>query len=149
MNSVNAVRKLNEFKRWQNISGNFEINYDSNFFLELNCNSNPPYKCRDKLSINRECALEELNAIMYAVNCIELPHLRQLLILNYLISDKPKNYEVYSVMEKILNYLISDKPKNYEVYSVMEKSESWYYPKKKQALEEFSKYYRESCLVDS
>ncbi len=128
MNSVNAVRKLNEFKRWQNISGNFEINYDSNFFLELNCNSNPPYKCRDKLSINRECALEELNAIMYAVNCIELPHLRQLLILNYLISDKPKNYEVYSVMEK---------------------SESWYYPKKKQALEEFSKYYRESCLVDS
>ena len=128
MNSVNAVRKLNEFKRWQNISGNFEINYDSNFFLELNCNSTPPYKCRDKLSINRECALEELNAIMYAVNCIELPHLRQILTLNYLISDKPKNYEVYSVMGK---------------------SESWYYPKKKQALEEFSKYYRESCLMGS
>lgn len=128
MNSVNAVRKLNEFKRWQNISGNFEIKYGSNFFLELNCKAEPPYRRRDKLSINRECALEELNAIMYAVNCIELPHLRQILILNYLISDKLKNYEVYSVMGK---------------------SESWYYPKKKQALEEFSKYYRESCLVDS
>lgn len=128
MNSVNAVRKLNEFRKWQNISGRFEIKYDSNFILELNCNSNPPYKCRDKLSINRECALEELNAIMYAVNCIELPHLRQLLILNYLISDKLKNYDIYSMMKK---------------------SESWYYPKKKQALEEFSKYYRESCLLDN
>lgn len=128
MPNINAVRKLNEFRKWQNISGSFETKYDSNFFLELNRNSNPPYKCRDKLSINRECALEELNAIMYAVNCIELPHLRQLLILNYLISDKPKNYEVYSVMGK---------------------SESWYYPKKKQALEEFSKYYRESCLMDN
>ena len=128
MNSVNAVRKLNEFKRWQNISGNFEINYDSNFFLELNCKAEPPYRRRDKLSINRECALEELNAIMHAVNCISARALRQILILNYLISDKPKNYEVYSVMGK---------------------SESWYYPKKKQALEEFSKYYRESCLVDS
>lgn len=128
MNHINAVRKLNEFRKWQNISGRFEIKYDSNFILELNCSSNPPYKRRNKLSINRECALEELNAIMHAVNCISARALRQILILNYLISDKPKNYEVYSVMGK---------------------SESWYYPKKKQALEEFSKYYRESCLMDS
>lgn len=32
---------------------------------------------------------------------------------------------------------------------MMKKSESWYYPKKKQALEEFSKNYRESCLMDN
>ncbi|MDT2749122.1 transcriptional regulator [Streptococcus parauberis] len=128
MNSVNAVRKLNEFRKWQNISGRFEIKYDSNFILELNCNSNPPYKRRNKLSINRECALEELNAIMHAINCISVRALRQILILNYLISDKLKNYDIYSMMKK---------------------SESWYYPKKKQALEEFSKHYRESCLMDN
>lgn len=128
MNSVNAVRKLNEFRKWQNISGRFEIKYDSNFILELNCNSNPPYKRRNKLSINRECALEELNAIMHAINCISVRALRQILILNYLISDKLKNYDIYSMMKK---------------------SESWYYLKKKQALEEFSKHYRESCLMDN
>lgn len=128
MNSVNAVRKLDEFRRWQNISGSFEIKYDSNFFLELHCKAKPPYKRRDKLSINRECALEELNAIMYAVNCIEEKAFRQILILNYLIMDKLKNYNIYSMMKK---------------------SESWYYPKKKQALEEFSRHYRESCLLDN
>lgn len=128
MNHINAVRKLNEFRKWQNISSSFEIKYDSNFFLELNCKAEPPYKRRDKLPISRECALEELNAIMYAVNCIEVAHLRQILILNYLISDKLKNYGIYSMMKK---------------------SESWYYPKKKQALEEFSKHYRESCLMDN
>lgn len=127
MPNINAVRKLNEFRKWQNISGSFEIKYDSNFILELNCNSNPPYKRRNKLSINRECALEELNAIMYAINCIEEKMFRQILILNYLISDKLKNYDIYSMMKK---------------------SESWYYPKKKQALKEFSKHYRESCLMD-
>lgn len=128
MPNINAVRKLNEFRKWQNISGSFEIKYDSNFILELNCNSNPPYNRRNKLFINREFALEELNAIMYAVNCIEEKMFRQILILNYLISDKLKNYDIYSMMKK---------------------SESWYYPKKKQALEEFSKHYRESCLMDN
>lgn len=128
MANINAVRKLNEFRKWQNISGKFEIKYDSNFILELNCNSNPPYNRRNKLFINRECALEELNAIMYAINCIEEKMFRQILILNYLISDKLKNYDIYSMMKK---------------------SESWYYPKKKQELEEFSKHYRESCLMDN
>lgn len=39
MPNRNAVRKLNEFRKWQNISGSFEIKYDSNFILELQLKS--------------------------------------------------------------------------------------------------------------
>ncbi len=36
----------------------------------------------------------------------------------------------------ILNYIATDKLKDYDIYAIVGKSESWYYPKKKQVLKE-------------
>ncbi|KHD45019.1 ArpU family phage packaging/lysis transcriptional regulator [Streptococcus hongkongensis] len=127
MNNKNAIRKLNEFRRWQHIAYSHNLAYNDDFILTLNNYSKPPYTRREQLSINRECALEELNAIMDAINSIKDMRQRQILILNYLVSVKLNNYDIYSLMGK---------------------SESWYYPKKKEALNSFIKYYRGGCLLD-
>ena len=42
----------------------------------------------------------------------------------------------------ILNYIATDKLKDYDIYAIVGESESWYYPKKKQVLKEFEKTYR-------
>ena len=127
MKDNKGTKKLKEFKRWQRISGNQPINYNDNYLLELNNYSRPPYTRRERLSINRNCALEELNAITDGINSIKDIRLRQILILNYIVSDKLKDYDIYTIMGK---------------------SESWYYPKKKQAIKEFEKTYRGACLMD-
>ena len=36
----------------------------------------------------------------------------------------------------ILNYIATDKLKDYDIYAIVGESESWYYPKKKQVLKE-------------
>ncbi len=127
MKDNKGTKKLKEFKRWQRISGNQPINYNDNYILELNDYSKPPYTRRERLLIKRECALEELNAIMNGINSIKDIRLRQILILNYIATDKLKDYDIYTIMGK---------------------SESWYYPKKKQAIKEFEKTYRGACLID-
>ena len=39
----------------------------------------------------------------------------------------------------ILNYIATDKLKDCDIFAIVGKSEPWYYPKKKQALKEFEK----------
>ncbi|HEQ8507514.1 TPA: DUF1492 domain-containing protein, partial [Streptococcus pyogenes] len=81
---------------------------------------------RRELEISRECALEELNAIKYAINQLPKIEYRQILIECYLISEKLSNQEIMTKLNR---------------------SESWYYETKKRALLEFVKKYRDGCLL--
>ncbi|HGN5581508.1 TPA: ArpU family phage packaging/lysis transcriptional regulator, partial [Streptococcus pyogenes] len=78
------------------------------------------------LEISRECALEELNAIKYAINQLSKLDYRKILIECYLISEEKTQQDI---MEEL------------------SRSQSWYYETKKRALLEFVEKYRDGCLL--
>ncbi|MFU1595449.1 ArpU family phage packaging/lysis transcriptional regulator, partial [Streptococcus dysgalactiae] len=83
---------------------------------------------REHLEISRECALEELDAIKYAINQLSKIEYRKILIECYLISEKLSNQKIMTQLKR---------------------SESWYYETKKRTLLEFVELYRESVLTNA
>lgn len=124
MNKKNAVRKLREFHRWQRIANSLDLSYNERYQFDIEYH---PTR-REHLEISRECALEELDAIKYAINQLSKIEYRQILIECYLVSENVSNQELM----KKLNH-----------------SESWYYETKKRALLEFVELYRESVLTNA
>lgn len=123
MNKKNAVRKLREFHRWQRIANSLDLSYNERYQFDIEYH---PTR-REHLEISRECALEELNAIKYAINQLPKIEYRQILIECYLISEK--------------------KPRQ-DIIAELNRSQSWYYETKKRALLEFVELYRESVLTN-
>lgn len=121
MNKKNAMRKLKEFQRWQRIANSLDLTYNELYQFDIEYHSTR----RTYLEISRECALEELGAIKYAINQLSKIDYRQILIECYLISEKLSNQEIMTKLNR---------------------SESWYYETKKRALLEFAKYYRDGIL---
>lgn len=115
------MRKLNEFQRWQRIANSLDLTYNELYQFDIEYHSTR----RKNLEISRECALEELGAIKYAINQLSKIDYRQILIECYLISEKLSNQEIMTKLNR---------------------SESWYYETKKRALVEFAKYYRDGIL---
>lgn len=124
MNKKNAVRKLREFHRWQRIANSLDLSCNERYQFDIEYH---PTR-REHLEISRECALEELDAIKYAINQLSKIEYRQILIECYLVSENVSNQELM----KKLNH-----------------SESWYYETKKRALLEFVELYRESVLTNA
>ncbi|HGI0309528.1 TPA: ArpU family phage packaging/lysis transcriptional regulator [Streptococcus pyogenes] len=122
MNKKNAIRKIKEFHRWQRIANSLDLSYNERYQFDIDYH----YSERRELEISRECALEELNAIKYAINQLPKIEYRQILIECYLISEKLSNQEITTKLNR---------------------SESWYYETKKRALLEFVKKYRDGCLL--
>ncbi|ACI60689.1 TPA: DUF1492 domain-containing protein [Streptococcus pyogenes] len=122
MNKKNAIRKIKEFHRWQRIANSLDLSYNERYQFDIDYH----YSERRELEISRECALEELNAIKYAINQLPKIEYRQILIECYLISEKLSNQEIMTKLNR---------------------SESWYYETKKRALLEFVKKYRDGCLL--
>ncbi|HEQ4445171.1 TPA: ArpU family phage packaging/lysis transcriptional regulator [Streptococcus pyogenes] len=122
MSKKNAIRKLKEFHRWQRIANSLDLSYNERYQFDIDYH----YSERRELEISRECALEELNAIKYAINQLPKIEYRQILIECYLISEKLSNQEIMTKLNR---------------------SESWYYETKKRALLEFVKKYRDGCLL--
>ncbi|HHQ8444279.1 TPA: ArpU family phage packaging/lysis transcriptional regulator, partial [Streptococcus pyogenes] len=118
----NAIRKIKEFHRWQRIANSLDLTYTERYQFDIDYH----YSERRELEISRECALEELNAIKYAINQLPKIEYRQILIECYLISEKLSNQEIMTKLNR---------------------SESWYYETKKRALLEFVKKYRDGCLL--
>ncbi|HHJ9846548.1 TPA: ArpU family phage packaging/lysis transcriptional regulator, partial [Streptococcus pyogenes] len=83
---------------------------------------------RKHLEISRECALEELDAIRYAINQLSKIEYRKILIECYLISEEKTQQDI---MEEL------------------NRSQSWYYETKKRALLEFVEFYRDGALKNS
>ncbi|HGH9099032.1 TPA: ArpU family phage packaging/lysis transcriptional regulator, partial [Streptococcus pyogenes] len=83
---------------------------------------------RKHLEISRECALEELNAIKYAINQLSKLDYRKILIECYLISEEKTQQDI---MEEL------------------SRSQSWYYETKKRALLEFVEFYRDGALKNN
>lgn len=121
MNKKNAMRKLKEFQRWQRIANSLDLTYNELYQFDIEYHSTR----RTHLEIRRECALEELGVIKYAINQLSKIDYRQILIECYLISEKLSNQEIMTKLNR---------------------SESWYYETKKRALLEFAKYYRDGIL---
>lgn len=121
MSKKNAIRKLKEFHRWQRIANSLNLTYNERYQFDIDYHSTR----RTYLEISRECALEELGAIKYAINQLSKIDYRQILIECYLISEKLSNQEIMTKLNR---------------------SESWYYETKKRALLEFAKYYRDGIL---
>ncbi|HFH9570468.1 TPA: ArpU family phage packaging/lysis transcriptional regulator, partial [Streptococcus pyogenes] len=83
---------------------------------------------RKHLEISRECALEELDAIRYAINQLSKIEYRKILIECYLIGEKKPQQDI---MEEL------------------KRSQSWYYETKKRALLEFVEFYRDGALKNN
>lgn len=124
MSKKNTIRKLKEFHRWQRIANSLDLSYNERYQFDIEYH---PTR-REHLEISRECALEELDAIKYAINQLSKIEYRQILIECYLVSENVSNQELM----KKLNH-----------------SESWYYETKKRALLEFVELYRESVLTNA
>ncbi|GFE46351.1 Phage encoded transcriptional regulator, ArpU family [Streptococcus canis] len=124
MSKKNAVRKLKEFHRWQRIANSLDLSYNERYQFDIEYH---PTR-REHLEISRECALEELDAIKYAINQLSKIEYRQILIECYLISEKLSNQKIMTQLKR---------------------SESWYYETKKRALLEFVELYRESVLTNA
>ncbi len=122
MSKKNAIRKLKEFHRWQRIANSLNLTYNERYQFDIDYHSTR----RTYLEISRECALEELGAIKYAINQLSKIDYRQILIECYLISEKLSNQEIMTKLNR---------------------SESWYYETKKRALLEFSEHYRGGYLL--
>ncbi|MGO5954136.1 ArpU family phage packaging/lysis transcriptional regulator [Streptococcus pyogenes] len=124
MSKKNAIRKLKEFHRWQRIANSLDLTYTelSQFDIEYH-----PTR-RKHLEISRECALEELNAIRYAINQLSKIEYRKILIECYLIGEKKPQQDI---MEEL------------------KRSQSWYYETKKRALLEFVEFYRDGVLKNN
>ncbi|HEN2235581.1 TPA: DUF1492 domain-containing protein [Streptococcus agalactiae] len=121
MSKKNAMRKLKEFQRWQRIANSLDLTYNELYQFDIKYHSTR----RTYLEISRECALEELGAIKYAINQLSKIDYRQILIECYLISEKLSNQEIMTKLNR---------------------SESWYYETKKRALLEFAEHYRDGIL---
>ncbi|HEN0174278.1 TPA: ArpU family phage packaging/lysis transcriptional regulator [Streptococcus agalactiae] len=121
MSKKNAIRKLKEFHRWQRITNSLNLTYNERYQFDIDYHSTR----RTYLEISRECALEELGAIKYAINQLSKIDYRQILIECYLISEKLSNQEIMTKLNR---------------------SESWYYETKKRALLEFAEHYRDGIL---
>ncbi|HEO3335997.1 TPA: DUF1492 domain-containing protein [Streptococcus agalactiae] len=121
MSKKNAMRKLKEFQRWQRIANSLDLTYNELYQFDIEYHSTR----RTYLEISRECALEELGAIKYAINQLSKIDYRQILIECYLISEKLSNQEIMTKLNR---------------------SESWYYETKKRALHEFAEHYRDGIL---
>lgn len=115
------MRKLKEFQRWQRIANSLDLTYNELYQFDIEYHSTR----RTHLEISRECALEELGAIKYAINQLSKIDYRQILIECYLISEKLSNQEIMTKLNR---------------------SESWYYETKKRALLEFAEHYRDGIL---
>ena len=123
MSKKNAIRKLKEFHRWQRIANSLGLSYNELYQFDIEYH---PTR-RKYLDISRECALEELDAIKYAINQLSKIEYRQILIECYLISEKLSNQKIMTQLKR---------------------SESWYYETKKRALLEFVELYREGVLTN-
>ncbi|HEN2267926.1 TPA: DUF1492 domain-containing protein [Streptococcus agalactiae] len=121
MSKKNAMRKLKEFQRWQRIANSLDLTYNELYQFDIEYHSTR----RTYLEISRECALEELGVIKYAINQLSKIDYRQILIECYLISEKLSNQEIMTKLNR---------------------SESWYYETKKRALLEFAEHYRDGIL---
>ncbi|HEO4661022.1 TPA: DUF1492 domain-containing protein [Streptococcus agalactiae] len=121
MSKKNAMRKLKEFQRWQRIANSLDLTYNELYQFDIEYHSTR----RTYLEISRECALEELGAIKYAINQLSKIDYRRILIECYLISEKLSNQEIMTKLNR---------------------SESWYYETKKRALLEFAEHYRDGIL---
>ncbi|HEO0665158.1 TPA: DUF1492 domain-containing protein [Streptococcus agalactiae] len=121
MSKKNAIRKLKEFHRWQRIANSLDLSYNERYQFDIKYH---PTR-REHLEISRECALEELDAIKYAINQLSKIDYRKILIECYLISEKLSNQEIMTKLNR---------------------SESWYYETKKRALLEFAEHYRDGIL---
>lgn len=121
MSKKNAIRKLKEFHRRQRIANSLNLTYNERYQFDIDYHSTR----RTYLEISRECALEELGAIKYAINQLSKIDYRQILIECYLISEKLSNQEIMTKLNR---------------------SESWYYETKKRALLEFAEHYRDGIL---
>ncbi|HFZ6205184.1 TPA: ArpU family phage packaging/lysis transcriptional regulator [Streptococcus agalactiae] len=121
MSKKNAIRKLKEFHRWQRIANSLNLTYNERYQFDIDYHSTR----RTYLEISRECALEKLGAIKYAINQLSKIDYRQILIECYLISEKLSNQEIMTKLNR---------------------SESWYYETKKRALLEFAEHYRDGIL---
>ncbi|SUN51220.1 phage protein [Streptococcus dysgalactiae subsp. dysgalactiae] len=121
MSKKNAIRKLKEFHRWQRIANSLGLSYNELYQFDIEYH---PTR-RKHLEISRECALEELDAIKFAINQLSKIEYRQILIECYLISEK--------------------KPQQ-DIIAELNRSQSWYYEIKKRALLEFSENYRGGAL---
>ncbi|HEP2451914.1 phage transcriptional regulator, ArpU family protein [Streptococcus pyogenes] len=124
MNKKNAIRKLKEFHRWQRIANSLDLSYNGRYQFDIDYH----YSERRELEISRECALEELNAIKYAINQLPKIEYRQILIECYLISEEKSQQDI---MEEL------------------NRSQSWYYETKKRALLEFVEFYRGGALKNN
>lgn len=121
MSKKNAIRKLKEFHRWQRIANSLGLSYNELYQFDIEYH---PAR-RKHLEISRECALEELDAIKFAINQLSKIEYRQILIECYLISEK--------------------KPQQ-DIIAELNRSQSWYYEFKKRALLEFVEFYRDGVL---
>ncbi|AND04175.1 ArpU family phage packaging/lysis transcriptional regulator [Streptococcus pyogenes] len=124
MSKKNAIRKLKEFHRWQRIANSLNLTYNERYQFDIDYH---PTR-RKHLEISRECALEELDAIRYAINQLSKVEYRQILIECYLISEEKTQQDI---MEEL------------------NRSQSWYYETKKRALLEFVEFYRDGALKNS
>ncbi|BBE41311.1 ArpU family phage packaging/lysis transcriptional regulator [Streptococcus dysgalactiae] len=124
MSKKNAIRKLKEFHRWQRIANSLDLSYNERYQFDIEYH---PTR-REHLEISRECALEELDAIKYAINQLSKIEYRKILIECYLISEKLSNQKIMTQLKR---------------------SESWYYETKKRTLLEFVELYRESVLTNA
>ncbi|HEP1275917.1 TPA: DUF1492 domain-containing protein [Streptococcus pyogenes] len=124
MSKKNAIRKLKEFHRWQRIANSLDLSYNELYQFDVDYH---PTR-RKRLEINRECALEELDAIRYAINQLSKVEYRQILIECYLISEEKSQQDI---MEEL------------------NRSQSWYYETKKRALLEFVEFYRGGALKNN
>lgn len=122
MSKKNAIRKLKEFHRWQRIANSLGLSYNELYQFDIEYH---PTR-RKHLEISRECALEELDAIKFAINQLSKIEYRQILIECYLISEK--------------------KPQQ-DIIAELNRSQSWYYEIKKRALLEFAQSYRNGVLI--
>ncbi|HEQ3712229.1 TPA: ArpU family phage packaging/lysis transcriptional regulator [Streptococcus pyogenes] len=122
MSKKNAIRKLKEFHRWQRIANSLDLTYNELYQFDIEYHS---FR-RKLLEISRECALEELDAIRYAINQLSKVEYRKILIECYLISEEKTQQDI---MEEL------------------NRSQSWYYETKKRALLEFVEKYRDGCLL--
>ncbi|VHD34114.1 ArpU family phage packaging/lysis transcriptional regulator [Streptococcus pyogenes] len=124
MSKKNAIRKLKEFHRWQRIANSLDLSYDELYQFDIEYH---PTR-RKHLEISRECALEELDAIRYAINQLSKIEYRKILIECYLIGEKKPQQDI---MEEL------------------KRSQSWYYETKKRALLEFVEFYRDGALKNN
>ncbi|HGI3796709.1 TPA: ArpU family phage packaging/lysis transcriptional regulator [Streptococcus agalactiae] len=122
MSKKNAIRKLKEFHRWQRIANSLDLSYNERYQFDIKYH---PTR-REHLEISRECALDELDAIKYAINQLSKIDYRKILIECYLISEKKTQQDIIAELNK---------------------SQSWYYETKKRALLEFAQSYRNGVLI--